>query len=306
MISRWKGRARNAAGVLALAVLGLALGCGGGGGAGGIRISGLVTAPIVPTGGSVKRVVTGSALADAQIDAFLVTDLTKSIASARSDAQGRYNLVLPASAAGKDVLLVAQKGSTRVEMLLCDVPGRDVLGADINGATTVTAELVLSTAKSASPPITDIDGASVATILNEIAAWEDIDSVGCAFPGNRDLEDAISGGLKGGTDLYNFVTGNSVIQEALKNLRGSTNADVTRAKQMIQWMRDSAAAFNVTGEDGVKAVQDAMQEQQSVLDNETQVVAAVSNRLDFVSDAIDLLDGYAPGRYDLTGFSWEQ
>jgi len=246
--------------------------------------------------------------------AYLITDLATPVATTTTDGNGRYTLILPDSVIGKDLVIVATKDATRLETLVCDVAGRDVDGVDLDNVTTVAGELVLATARAATPTITDLDGSAFATIARELAGWSGIGSVSCDFPNNPDLQDTLAAGLKTGTPLWNFTQTSSIIQAALANLRGTGNAEVLRAKGMVQWIRDMLSTIEAQGQRTGDSIDKAVNEQQRILNAEIQTVAAVQQRTRFVQEVLglgeadyhDTLNGAAPGQYTYDGYQLQR
>jgi len=120
---------------LLLAVL--LTGCGGGGGAAPAPIAEVVVNGIVEvlSGTPRSRDVSGGApLPKAIVRAYLTTQPTTPIAEATTDADGRYTLRLPQTAAGRDILIVAEKTISgqrvRVTGLVAALPTQGYAGAN--------------------------------------------------------------------------------------------------------------------------------------------------------------------------------
>jgi hypothetical protein len=246
-------------------------------------------------------------MAEADVKAYLLSDLQNPVKAVQADASGRYTLELPDATMGRDVLIVATKTvmaaaarnghNVRMEALVCDLASRDVSGLDLNSATTAGAELALATMKKDAAHRTDLDAPAVYTIVRELGEWSEIDQLSLEFPGNAMLGDDVASGVKDGTALATFIAGNSVIQEALKNLFGTGNTSVKDAKAFMQLVRDAFSTVSGEGNDLANGLENAINEQVDLFNTQAHLVATFEQKTRFVLKVPDLIENHEPGQY---------
>lgn len=252
-------------GVLVLAAL--LNGCGGGGGGGGGAVSGTLLGGtvLVPEGTPRSRGLGGYALASATIRAYLTSQPDTPIAQATTDENGRFSLQLPASAALKDVLLVAEKGSApnqvRVMTVAPSVNPDGQTGITMDAATTLATEEVMRYAREQNLNALSPNG--FAEIVHQV---------------RQRLESLNSLDLRVGTTLPERI-GDGVLNESLAstvrevvnthkdNLR-PPQGDVATAKRMMQMLRDMTQGVSGTGTDESLELDLALSQQERLIESE--------------------------------------
>ncbi|MCL6533150.1 MAG: hypothetical protein K6U12_07740, partial [Armatimonadetes bacterium] len=230
-------------GVLLLAALLSGCGGGGGGAVSGTLLGGTV---LVPEGTPRSRGLGGYALADATVRAYLTSQPDIPIAQATTDENGRFTLQLPASAALKSVLLVAEKGSApnkvRVMTLVPSVDPAGQTGIALDAATTLATEEVVRYAREQNLSALSPNG--FAQVVHEVRQrLESLTSL--------DLRVGITLPEEIGKGIRNESLANTIreVVNTYKNSLQPAQGDVATAKRMMQMLRDMAIGVSGTGTD---------------------------------------------------------
>lgn len=281
---------------LAVAVVSLMLfGCGGGGGdAGGggalVTVTGIITVPTATTRQA------GNTVPDATVRAYLWFNLNQHLAEARSDSNGRYALSLPADVTGKDLIIIATKqtsgGLLRLATICADVPQGGRENVDLNALTTFATEEIVRIREQEG--LTDLLQGGFASILADLRSRVEWD-------GNLldVLPQQIGGGLRPEGLQQQVQQVVSRYRDALKG--GSANADISRARLMVQSMRDMSTALVSSGDTEAITADEAVQEAADQLEHQLDVTGEFSRRLDDVLVVVDALRDYPPGVYEVSG-----
>jgi hypothetical protein len=278
----------------ALAALSL-FGCGGGGGGGGnlLTLSGDVLVP----GGTTRQVGGGTPLANATVKAYIWPDFTNAIAQGTTDSSGHYVLTLPETTAGKDIVVVATKQVgdkvVRVATVSPDMPAEGRSNVNLDHVTTFAFEEIARIREQEG--LSDLSAGGVATVVERIrerlGSWDgDLSSV---------LSSQIGGGL---TDPTLRDTVQNVIQQHKGALKGSTgDADVDRARSMMQTMRDMMGTVVGNGRMEGTAIDTALNLTKDAVDAQVSAAEAFGKRFEIMMRMIDRLYDHVPGEYRLVG-----
>ncbi|NSW77894.1 MAG: hypothetical protein HPY54_02545 [Chthonomonadetes bacterium] len=286
------------AGFLVLFAMTLLVGCGGGGGGGGVDTFTLSGDVYVPSG--TRQVGGDTPLADATVKAYLWPDLNEPIAQGTTDANGHYLLVLPSSAAGKDVVVIATKqigGKTvRVATVSADVPAEGRSGVNLDAITTFALEEMARIREQEG--LSDLSPGGVSTVIarirEQLGGWnDDLSSV---------LPPQIGGGLQ---DNSLQQTVQNVVNQHKGALKGSTgNPDVDTGRRMMQTMRDMLGTIAGNSKDEGTAVDAALNMTESALDAQLATADAFGKRFDVMMNMLDRLGEQLPGEYRLVQNQW--
>ncbi len=274
-------------GVLFLAVL--LNGCGGGGGGtSGTNQMMLGGTVLVPEGTPRSRSLGGYALADATVRAYLTSQPDTPIAEARTDNNGRFTLQLPASAALKDVLLVAEKGTApnrvRVMILVPAVDPNGQTGITLDAATTLATEEVLRYARE--QRLSALSPNGFAEIVHQV---------------RQQLESLTSLDLRVGTTLPERI-GDGILNESLagtvrevvnthKDNLPPPQGDVATAKRMMQMLRDMTQGVSGTGTDESLELDLALSQQERLIEDEVLTpLDRFKRSLDFMIEVTGLAE----------------
>lgn len=279
-------------------------GCGGGGGSGTtnpqtFNIGGQITT--TPT-----RAATRSTLpAGIPVTGYLWPDLNTVVAMTTTDANGRYTLAYPHSDTGKAAVIVAVQtvgGVTiRYSAILANLTGSSIVDANVDPATTLTAELVLATAQSP-PSISNLSSSAVVTIDSEFKNWSGIGSADINAPGTN-LPAALGGGLKASGPANTFLQSDAVIQAELKLLSSSTDQNVANGRATIQMARSLIFGVVSNAQSEQTSISAAMNTQQQTVTNGVKGASAFSSTLKFISGLLggnpnaEFLKETPPGTY---------
>ncbi len=224
--------------------------CGGGGGdstpSGTFSISGTVQLPNSPV---------LAPLPDAQVQVYVLPEMTLLGITTRTDTQGRYTLTnIPATYAGRDLLIVAEKDRNgqrvRAMTLSLKTPLEGVSGADLDPFTTyATAEVVRYALENNLRQIAPNGFAEVVRQVREQLQNETnlTPIVGQTLP--NDLTEGI---LQ--EQIRNRVR--ERVQEQAQNLQPS-EGDVAIAKSMMQMLRDTnIGAVNLADTESIRLEED--------------------------------------------------
>ncbi|MFN4180482.1 MAG: hypothetical protein ACK4I8_09225 [Armatimonadota bacterium] len=300
-------------------------GCGGGGGEPSlIKLSGTVMAPegtsVAQAPSFLNRLaslfisvaeaqaLTGKAVAGATVKAFIWPNVppttTTPIAITQTDNNGRYTLQLPANAAGKDIVLIAEKsvegGTLRLSTIVADVPKEGKVGVDLDVATTLATEQIVYVAKNQN--IQDFSANGISIIISEIREIV------------RQLTQLNLGAGAGDSPVpLNFGDGlrdvplTSQIAQVVEQQQGNLPAptgDVAIAKSIVQMLRDFGLTLVGIGDNEVLTIQKAVEEQQQVISNEVKLAEDFMERVDFPLRVLSALEGEPPGAYEEIDFGY--
>jgi hypothetical protein len=119
------------------------------------------------------RLSQGQAVPEAKVKAYIWSlnlDLSKPIATTNTNSDGRYTLLLPPEAAGKDIVVIVEKqvqgGTIRLSAIAPDVPPEGKTGVDIDAATTLAAEQIAKFAKD--NQISDLSSNGISAVIWEV------------------------------------------------------------------------------------------------------------------------------------------
>jgi hypothetical protein len=295
----------------------VATGCGGGGGEQRQpKLSGTVTAPQgTPVAAAPSfwqrlsawfisvaeaQALQGQAVPNATVKAYIWSlnlDLSKPVATTNTNSDGRYTLLLPPEAAGKDIVVIVEKqvqgGTIRLSAIAPDVPPEGKTGVDIDAATTLAAEQIAKFAKD--NQISDLSSNGISAVIWEVRKFLEnvpmlnlvVGALGSPLPQN--FGDGLQGLLQ--------ETVQNIVQNQEGNLKPATG-DVAVAKSIVQMLRDFGLTLKGIGDNEVLVIQKAIEEQQKVISNEIKVTEAFSKRMDFPMRVIEALKEKSPGAYD--------
>ncbi|MCL6474259.1 MAG: hypothetical protein K6U75_04285 [Firmicutes bacterium] len=265
------------------------VGCGGGGAGGGGSLLTLSGDVLIP-GGTTRQVGGGTPLANATVKAYIWPDFENAIAQGTTDSSGHYVLTLPETAAGKDIVVVATKQVgdkvVRVATVSPDVPAEGRSNVNLDYVTTFAFEEIARVREQEG--LSDLSAGGVATVVNRIreqlGSWDgDLASV---------LSSQIGGGL---TDPALHDTVQNVIQQHKGALKGSTgDADVDRARGMMQTMRDMMGTVVGNGRMEDTAIDTALNLTERALDAQLSAAEAFGERFGIMMRIIDRLYDHAP------------
>ncbi len=295
-VLRWRTGAL--AGFLVLFAMTVLIGCGGGGGGGGADTFTLSGDVYVPSG--TRQVSGDSPLANATVKAYLWPDLNQPIAQGTTDANGHYELVLPSSSAGKDVVVIAtgQVGSknVRVATVSPDVPAEGRAGVNLDAITTFALEEIARIREQEN--LSDLSAGGVATVMERIreqlGGW------------NGDLSAVLPPQIGGGLQDSNLQqTVQNVVNQHKGALKGSTgNPDVDTARGMMQTVRDMLGTVAGNSNDERTAIDTALQMTRSALDAQLATADAFGKRFDVMMNMLRRLGDQLPGEYQLVKTQW--
>ena len=295
-------------------------GCGGGGGGPSlIKLSGTVTAP---EGTSVTQApsflhrlasllisvaeaqaLTGKAVAGATVKAFIWPNVppttTTPVATATTDNNGRYTLQLPANAAGKDIVLIAEKsvegGTLRLSTIVADVPKEGKTGVDLDAATTLATEEIVHVAKNQN--ISDFFPNTISIIISEVrkivAQHAQLNLIAGAE--GSPIPPRFGDGLRDVTPTPQVV---QKVEEQQGNLQPPADVNVATAKLIVQMLRDFGLTLVGIGDNEVLTIQKAVEEQQQVISNEIKLAEDFMERVDFPLRVLSALEGKPTGAYE--------
>ena len=309
--------------LLLVPIIFIVVGCGGGGEAPKRqpRLSGTVTAPqgtpiaAVPSfwqrlstwfiSVAEAQALQGQAVPGATVKAYIWSldlDLNKPIATTTTDNDGRYTLLLPSEAVGRDIVVIVEKqvqgGTIRLSTIAPDVPPEGKTGVNIDAATTLAAEAIAKFAKD--NQISDLSPNAIAVIISEVnKSLEGVSTLNLVVGAlDSPLPTNFGDGLQRPEPVQQLVQNveNKVVEQK-DNLIPATG-DVATAKSIIQMLRDFGLTLKGIGDSEVLTIQKAIEEQQKVISDEIRVTEAFSKRMDFPLRVIDALEGNPPGAYE--------
>jgi len=246
------------------------------------------------------QVLQGKAVANATVRAFIWPNLTNAIATASTGANGRYTLQLPADATGKDIVVIAEKsvtgGKLRLSNIAADVPKEGKSGVDLDAVTTLAAEQIAKVAKN----IPDLSPNGIAFILSEVRKIvESLTQLNLVVGApDSPLPQNFGDGLQKPQQIAQVV---QQVEEKVTQQQGNLPAptgDVAIAKSIAQMLRDLGVSMADLPNSEVMTIQNAVNEQETVLSNEIQIATEFSQRINFPARVLfGSLIGEPPGAY---------
>ncbi len=282
-------------------------GCGGGGGSAApanFSLGGQITT--TPT-----RAATRAPLPpNIPVTGYLFPNLTTPVATTVTDSNGRYSLSFPHSATGKAAVIVAVQtvGSTtvRYSTIAANLTGSNVVDANADPATTLATEVILATAATATPAITNLSSSAFTTIASEFKNWSGIDGVDLTV-GGANLPTTLGAGLKAGGPADTFLKGNVLITDSLKVIASSGDANVANGKASVQMVRSLLSGVVSNAQTEGTSLSAVSSSQQMTVSTGVQGASAFTTRFKFVSDLLgsngfgaQALNGLASGTYTQT------
>lgn len=254
---------------------------------------------------SLTRSVTRASLpAGVTVNGYLWPDLTTVVATATTDANGYYVLTYPASSKDKAAVVVVVAGSgstsTRYSLVVGGLTGNPIVDANIDPATSLTAELVLASALT-TPASASISPSSVATIYHELIKWSGIDAADLTVNGTT-LPSALGSGLKSASNAATFLSSDIVVTESLKSLSSTSTASVAGAKSAVQMVRSFFFGITDNARSEISSIQTAYDQQRTAVTNASNAASAFKDRLKLVEflindSPVESLTGAIPGNY---------
>jgi hypothetical protein len=246
------------------------------------------------------QVLQGKAVANATVRAFIWPNLTNAIATASTGANGRYTLQLPADATGKDIVVIAEKsvtgGKLRLSNIAADVPKEGKSGVDLDAVTTLAAEQIAKVAKN----IPDLSPNAIAVILSEVQKIvESLTQLNLVVGApDSPLPQNFGDGLQKPQQIAQVV---QQVEEKVTQQQGNLPAptgDVAIAKSIVQMLRDLGVSMADLPNSEVMTIQNAVNEQETVLSKEIQIATEFSQRINFPARVLfGSLKGEPPGAY---------
>jgi hypothetical protein len=246
------------------------------------------------------QVLQGKAVANATVRAFIWPNLTNAIATASTGANGRYTLQLPADATGKDIVVIAEKsvtgGKLRLSNIAADVPKEGKSGVDLDAVTTLAAEQIAKVAKN----IPDLSPNAIAVILSEVQKIvESLTQLNLVVGApDSPLPQNFGDGLQKPQQIAQVV---QQVEEKVTQQQGNLPAptgDVAIAKSIAQMLRDLGVSMADLPNSEVMTIQNAVNEQETVLSKEIQIATEFSQRINFPARVLfGSLKGEPPGAY---------
>ena len=281
-------------------------GCGGGSGSGSnasrqLTLSGSVQDSAASRAAG-RAVVTG-----ADVKAYVWPDLSTVAGQTTTDAvTGKYTLLLPPADGGKDILLIVTKtvgGVTkRYSLILADVPAGGVTGADIDAATTLTAESVI---QSGAGSVTNLTPTAIASIDSEVRKWSGLTAADLTIGGNTLT--ATPGTLKPGSAFGAFTQSDLLVKDSLLHLADTGSSDVTAARNIAGTLRSVSQNFLFSASQESSGFAQAYSTEQNAVENSMTGLHAFGQRFVFVQDILGVdgshyyhqpLAGKSPGIYE--------
>jgi hypothetical protein len=230
------------------------------------------------------QAVTGQAVPGATVNAYLWPNFTSPIASpVQSDNSGRYTLSIPATYAGKTVVIIASKqtshGVLRISTILANASANGQNGIDLNACTTLAAEELAFKGRNIpalSPGALSTIRSQVQDLLkNEYNLELTVGSPNCPLPVN------FGDGLHlNGQHTWTAAEVDDIINQQMNNLPAPTG-DIATAKGIVQMLRDFGANLVDIQSNEVSTIQTAVTNQQSAISSTTQNLQGFSQRLQF-------------------------
>jgi hypothetical protein len=281
-------------------------GCGGGG-EGPKRqptLSGTVTAPqgtlvaAVPSfwqrlsawfiSVAQAQALQGQAVPEAKVKAYIWSlnlDLSKPIATTNTNSDGRYTLLLPPEAAGKDIVVIVEKqvqgGIIRLSILVADVPSEGMTGVNIDAATTLAAEAIAKYAKD--NQIGDLSPSGIAEIINGVRnSLKGVLSLNLVVNApDSPLPERFGDGLRKPEPVQQLVQNvENKVSEQKDNLKPATG-DFAVAKSIVQMLRDFGVSAKDLPETEANTINAALAEQQKVISSEIKIAQEFLDRINF-------------------------
>jgi len=283
----------------------VATGCGGGGGEQRQpKLSGTVTAPQgTPVAAAPSfwqrlsawfisvaeaQALQGQAVPNATVKAYIWSlnlDLSKPVATTDTNSDGRYTLLLPPEAAGKDIVVIVEKqvqgGNIRLSRLVADVPLEGMTGVDIDAVTTLAAEAIAKYAKD--NQIGDLSPSGIAEIINGVRnSLKGVLSLNLVVNApDSPLPERFGDGLRKPKPVQQLVQDveNKVVEQK-DNLKPATG-DFAVAKSIVQMLRDFGVSAKDLPETEANTINAALTEQQTVISSEIKIAQEFLDRINF-------------------------
>jgi len=291
--------------LLLVPLLIVATGCGGGGGEQRQpKLSGTVTAPQgTPVAAAPSfwqrlsawfisvaeaQALQGQAVPNATVKAYIWSlnlDLSKPVATTNTNSDGRYTLLLPSEAAGKDIVVIVEKqvqgGTIRLSRLVADVPLEGMTGVNIDAATTLAAEAIAKYAKD--NQIGDLSPNGIAEIINGVRnSLEGVLSLNLVVNApDSPLPERFGDGLRKPEPVQQLVQNvENKVFEQKDNLKPATD-DFAFAKSIVQMLRDFGVSAKDLPETEANTINAALTEQQTVISSEIKIAQEFLDRINF-------------------------
>jgi len=283
----------------------VATGCGGGGGEQRQpKLSGTVTAPQgTPVAAAPSfwqrlsawfisvaeaQALQGQAVPNATVKAYIWSlnlHLSKPVATTDTNSDGRYTLLLPPEAAGKDIVVIVEKqvqgGTIRLSRLVADVPLEGMTGVNIDAATTLAAEAIAKYAKD--NQIGDLSPNGIAEIINGVRnSLEGVLSLNLVVNApDSPLPERFGDGLRKPEPVQQLVQNvENKVFEQKDNLKPATD-DFAFAKSIVQMLRDFGVSAKDLPETEANTINAALTEQQTVISSEIKIAQEFLDRINF-------------------------
>jgi 5-hydroxyisourate hydrolase-like protein (transthyretin family) len=225
----------------------------------------------------------GQAVPEAKVKAYIWSlnlDLSKPVSTTNTKSDGRYTLLLPPEAAGKDIVVIVEKqvqgGTIRLSAIVPDVPPEGKTGVDIDAATTLAAEQIAKFAKD--NQISDLSSNGISAVIWEVRKFLEnvpmlnlvVGALGSPLPQN--FGDGLQGLLQ--------ETVQNIVQNQEGNLKPATG-DVAVAKSIVQMLRDFGVSAKDLPETEANTINAALTEQQTVISSEIKIAQEFLDRINF-------------------------
>jgi len=283
----------------------VATGCGGDGGEQRQpKLSGTVTAPQgTPVAAAPSfwqrlsawfisvaeaQALQGQAVPNATVKAYIWSlnlDLSKPVATTNTNSDGRYTLLLPPEAAGKDIVVIVEKqvqgGTIRLSRLAADVPSEGMTGVNIDAATTLAAEAIAKYAKD--NQIGDLSPNAIAEIINGVRnSLVGVLSLNLVVNApDSPLPQKFGDGLRKPQQVQQLVQNvEDEVETQGNNLKPATG-DFAVAKSIVQMLRDFGVSAKDLPETEANTINAALTEQQTVISSEIKIAQEFLDRINF-------------------------
>jgi hypothetical protein len=230
----------------------------------------------------------GQAVPNATVKAYIWSlnlDLSKPVATTNTNSDGRYTLLLPPEAAGKDIVVIVEKqvqgGTIRLSRLVADVPSEGMTGVNIDAATTLAAEAIAKYAKD--NQIGDLSPSGIAEIINGVRnSLKGVLSLNLVVNApDSPLPERFGDGLRKPEPVQQLVQNiENKVSEQKDNLKPATG-DFAVAKSIVQMLRDFGVSVVNLPETEATTITGALNEQQIVISSEIQIAKEFLDRINF-------------------------
>jgi len=230
----------------------------------------------------------GQAVPEAKVKAYIWSlnlDLSKPVATTNTNSDGRYTLLLPPEAAGKDIVVIVEKqvqgGTIRLSRLVADVPSEGMTGVNIDAATTLAAEAIAKYAKD--NQIGDLSPSGIAEIINGVRnSLKGVLSLNLVVNApDSPLPERFGDGLRKPEPVQQLVQNvENKVSEQKDNLKPATG-DFAVAKSIVQMLRDFGVSAKDLPETEANTINAALTEQQTVISSEIKIAQEFLDRINF-------------------------